>query len=179
MNRIQPVTQENASSQVKPQLEQLQKKMGRVPNIFLNMANSPQTLNAFMALSDIVEKTSLSKELKADLALVVAETNKCNYCLSAHSAIAKAMGIAEQDILNARKGQASDKKNEAILKFAKSVVQKHGDASEQEVSNLKAQGVTDQEICEIVLVITLNNFTNYFNKVVDTEIDFPLAPKLV
>lgn len=178
MNRVQPVTKEKASAAIKPMYDQLEKKMGRIPNIFLNMGNSPQALNAFMVLSDIVDKTSLSQDLKSRLALIVAETNHCNYCLSAHSAIAKSIGLPEQDILNARKAQASDKKTEAVLQFAKSVVQKRGEVSDQEVQLLKMQGITDQEICEIILVITLNNFTNYFNKVVNTEIDFPVAPKL-
>ena len=178
MNRVKPVTVEQAPPAIKPIFDQLKQMMGRVPNIFLNMANSPSTINAFMTLNQLVEKTSLSPNLKTKLALVVSQANHCNYCLSAHSAIAKNMGLQEQDILQARKGEAEEKKADAILKFAKSVVEKHGAVSDQEVANLKAQGVSDQEICEIVLVITLNTFSNFFNNVTNTEIDFPLAPKL-
>lgn len=178
MSRIKPVTVEQAPAAVKPVFDQLKAMMGRVPNMFLNMANSPATLNAFMTLNQLMEKTSLPPKLKAKLALVVGQANGCNYCLSAHSAIAKNMGLQEQDILQARKGVSDEKKTSAILQFAKSVVEKHGAVSDQEVTNLKQQGVTDQEICEIVLVITLNTFTNFFNNVVSTDIDFPLAPKL-
>ena len=64
------------------------------------------------------------------------------------------------------------------MKFAKKVVESRGNISDQDISSLKEANVTDQEICEIILVITLNMFTNYFNKVVETEIDFPLAPNL-
>ncbi len=178
MSRVKPVSVDAAPLQIKPIFEQFKKKMGRVPNIFLNMGNSLPTLNAFVALSELADKTSLSPEIKTKLALTVAQTNHCNYCLSAHSAIAKSIGLQEQDILNARKAEAEEMKTQAILKFAKAVVEKRGEVSDQEMSSLKTAGATDQEICEIVLVITLNTFTNYFNNVVKTDIDFPLASKL-
>lgn len=178
MQRIQVVSKENASDKVKSLYDLLQKKLGKVPNIFLTMGHSPLALQAFLALSDLVEKTSLSPEIRSKLALIVGQTNNCNYCLSAHSAIAKAMGLQDADILNARKANAQDKKTQAILRFAKSVVEKRGEVTDKEVQELKQQGVTDQQIVEIVLVITLNNFTNYFNKVAGTQIDFPPAPSI-
>ena len=38
--------------------------------------------------------------------------------------------------------------------------------------------VGDGEIAEMVAIIALNVYTNLFNHVADTEIDFPAAPKL-
>ncbi|MDB6081544.1 MAG: hypothetical protein JWO53_816 [Chlamydiia bacterium] len=178
MSRIQAVSQEKASTAIKPIYDALKKKMGLIPNIFLHMGNSPEILRAFIALSDLIETTSLSKELKTKLALVIAEANQCTYCLSAHTAIAKSMSINEEAIMQARNASASDKKTGAILRFAQSVVQKQGNVTDKEVQELKANNVSDQEICEIILIITLNTLTNYFNKVVNTDVDFPLAPKL-
>ena len=37
-------------------------------------------------------------------------------------------------------------------------------------------GYTDGEIAEIIANVALTTFTNYFNTVADTEIDFPVAP---
>ncbi len=178
MPRIQVVQQHAASSQVKPLYDQLQKKIGKVPNIFLTMGNSPQALQAFLALNDLVEKTSLSPEIREKIALTIAQTNRCSYCLSAHTAIAKSLGVQDADITNARKASAQDKKIQAILQFAKSVVEHRGEVTDQEVQELKQHGVSDQQIVDIILLITLNTFTNYFNKVANTQIDFPLAPEL-
>src|SRR5262249_32387864 len=131
-----------------------------------------------LQMVEMCDRTSLPKNLRQEIALVVAETNSCNYCLSAHSQIAKLFGINEQEILSARKAQSSDSKWQAILRFAKMVVEKHGQVADQEMQELKNSGVSDKELCEIMLVINLNMFTNYFNKVTNTENDFPPAPKL-
>jgi len=178
MSRISSVAQEGAAAPVKELYAQIQKKMGKVPNIFLHMANSPQVLTAFMKLNELTEQLSLSRNLQALIALDVSEANHCNYCLSAHSAIAKHMGIQEQDVLRARKAENPDAKTAAILRFARSIVEKRGQVSDSEVAQLKAQGVSDREVAEIVLLVVLSTFTNYFNNVVKTEIDFPPAPKL-
>ena len=177
-NRVSPVMEQKAPITVKNTFDTIQKKMGRVVNMFRNLANSPEALNAYLQMSEMCDKTSLPKNLREEIALIVAQSNNCNYCLSAHSAIAKAYGMPEQDILSARKGQSSDKKWNAILKFCKAICDKRGSVSDQEVQELKNQGVSDKELCEIVLVTNLNLFTNYFNKITNTENDFPPAPSI-
>ncbi len=178
MNRITPVTEHNVEQSAQNMLHQIQKRFGRVPKMFQNMANSPSTLQAFASLSECCEKTSLSPKLRHEIGLLMAELNQCNYCIAAHSQLAKAMKFPENDILKARQGLTEDAKSQAILDFCKAIVDERGGVSDQEVQKLKGQGVTDQELCEIVLLVTFNMFTNYFNKVADTEIDFPLAPTL-
>ena len=129
-------------------------------------------------MSEAVNLTSIDPKLREEIALIVGQTNQCNYCLSAHTAIAKGSGISDQEILSARKAQSQNPKTQAILTFVKSVVDKRGKIDDQEIAGLKAKGVNDTEIAEIVMIITLNLFTNYFNLVTDTKIDFPMAPKL-
>lgn len=179
MPRSAPVTPEQAKNEVKETYATIKKNMGgKVPNIFQYMGNSAAVLNGFFSLSKAAEQTSLSPQLRSQIALVVAQTNDCNYCLSAHTAIASAQGIQLQETILARKGEAHDKKTQAILQFAKQVVEKRGKVSDQEVKSLKNAGVSDQELVEIILVINMNMFTNYFNHIIDTPIDFPAAPKL-
>ena len=178
MSRIQPVKEEQASDSVKEMYQNLKKALGRVPNIFLNMGNSDAVLSAFMKLNECAEHTSLPQELREQIALVIAQTNRCDYCLSAHSAIAKSLGIQEPMILQARKGEAPNKKATAILQFVKQCVEKKGTLDDREVQALKTEGVTDKELVEIILLLTLNMFTNYFNKITGTDVDFPLAPKI-
>ena len=42
-----------------------------------------------------------------------------------------------------------------------------------------AAGFSEGEVAEIVANVALNIFTNYFNHVAETEVDFPTAPDLV
>ena len=51
----------------------------------------------------------------------------------------------------------------------------HTDA---DVERLRRAGYTDGEVGEIVANVVLNLFTNYFNHVAATELDFPAAPDL-
>lgn len=177
-NRVSPILEQQAPSALKQTFNTIQKKMGRVVNMFRNLANSPEALNCYLQMSEICDRCSLPKELREEIALVVSQANNCNYCLSAHSAIAKSFGMHEKEILSARKGQSQDKKWQAILKFCKAIIDKRGTVSDADVQELKNQGVTDKELCEIVLVTNLNMFTNYFNKIINTENDFPPAPNI-
>jgi len=178
MSRVNQVTPEKASGKVKDFYEAIQKKMGRIPNIFLNMGNSPAVLEGYLSLSDAVGHTSLSPQLREQIALAVGQANHCNYCLSAHTTIAKGAGIADNDIIKARQGQSHDPKIQSILKFVKHVVETRGNINNHDVSNLKAAGVTDHELVEIILVIAINMFTNYFNHITDPKVDFPEAPAI-
>lgn len=178
MSRVKPVSVEEAKGEVKELYHSLQQKMGKVLNIFLHMGNSAATLKGYLSLDDLVQQTSLSPKLREQIALVVGQTNHCQYCLSAHTLLAKEKGLSEQDILKARHGESQTAKNQAILKFAKQVAENRGYVPNQDIASLKAAGVSDTELVEILLVIILNLFTNYFNLITDPPIDFPLAPEL-
>jgi uncharacterized peroxidase-related enzyme len=179
MARTKPVTPDQAKDAVKKIYDTLQQKMGgKVINIFQHMGIAPATLKGFMGLSAAENETSLSPKLREEIALTIAQVNHCNYCLSAHTVIAGGLGVPSTQILQARKGESPDPKTQAILKFVKVVVEKRGQVNDQDVSALKAAGVNDKELVELILVILVNMFTNYFNNIVDTPIDFPQAPKV-
>lgn len=178
MPRIASMPKEKASKEVAAIYDDLTKKIGKVPNIFLHMGNSPAILKGYLALSDAAGQSSLSAKVREEIALVVSQANNCNYCLSAHTVIGKGAGLSEQEILAARKGAAADSKTKAILIFSKAVVDKKGLVNDSDVTALKSAGVSDQEIADIILVVIQTIFTNYFNHIVDTPIDFPLAAKI-
>lgn len=177
--KVSPVLEKDAKDELLEIYTDIRKNMGgKVPNIFQYMGNSLPVLKAFFALNAALSDTSLSPKLREQIALAVAESNHCHYCLSAHSAIASSQRIEQQEILDARKGIAKDDKTKAILKFVKLVVEKRGQVLPEDVQELKKHNVSDQELAEIALAINANMFTNYFNHIMDTPIDFPLAPKL-
>lgn len=179
MTRVNSVTEEKASPKVKLIYDLLLKKMDRVPNIFLNMGNAPAVLEGYLAFSDAANHASLSPKLREQISLVVGQANQCDYCLSAHSAIAGSLGLKQSDILSARKGNASSPKDQAILQFAKKMVESRGKMKDAEIAELKKAGVSDEEMLEIVLLVSLNIFTNYFNHLTDPEIDFPGIPQSI
>lgn len=171
MSRVEAVSPEKAPGEVKEIFD----SMGNVINIFRCMANSPTTLKGFLELSKAASKTSLTPEVRELIALALAESNQCQYCLSAHSTMASMkLHISDSDITNARRGIAKDPKSTAILAFVKKIAEKKGHVTDSDVAALKKVGVSDQELVEIILVTMVNMFTNYFNLIVDTKIDFPI-----
>jgi alkylhydroperoxidase family enzyme len=59
------------------------------------------------------------------------------------------------------------------LAFAKKGVQNRANVSDQEIDHLRKVGYTDGEIAEVVANVALTVFTNYFNQVAQTDVDFP------
>jgi uncharacterized peroxidase-related enzyme len=178
MARITPVTPEKAEGEIKDIYADIKKNLGKVPNIFQYMGNSATMLQSFFNINEVLNHSSLSPKLRSLIALAVAQANECNYCLSAHTTIAGGQGLQSNEIINARKGESQDAKTRAILHFTKLVVEKRGKVSDQDVKALKAAGVDDRALVEIILTINLNMLTNYFNHIVDTPIDFAAAPEL-
>lgn len=83
-----------------------------------------------------------------------------------------ATGSAEELGRNLR-GRSQDGPTLVALSFVRGVVNRRGQVDDADVEALRAAGFDDGEIVEIVAHIGLNLFTNYFNHIAATEIDFP------
>lgn len=178
MPRIQPVRRDNAPPAAAELLAGVQKKMGVVPNLIATMAQSSAVASAYLGFSEALASGSLSARLREQIALVVGETNGCDYCVSAHTALGKKAGLSEQETCDARRATASDEKESLALRFARQIVASRGAVADEDVERVRLAGYADGEIAEIVANVALNIFTNYFNHVAGTEVDFPVAPLL-
>ncbi len=178
MPRIQPVNKDNTDTATANLLGAVQKKLGLVPNLIATMANSTAVANAYLGFSQTLSGGSLPAPLREQIALVVGETNNCEYCVAAHTALGKGAGLTEAETCDARRAQAKDEKEQAALEFAKKVVNERGWVSDEDIQRVRQAGYSDGEISEIVANVALNIFTNYFNHVAGTEVDFPAAPEL-
>ena len=178
MARIQPVSKETADSATAQLLDTVKKKMGMVPNLVVTMANSPAVANAYLGFSQQLSTGSLAPRLREQIALAVGEENSCDYCLAAHTALGKGAGLSESETCDARKAEAKDDAERAALEFAQKIVKDRGIVSDDDIRQVRVAGYTDGEISEIVANVALNIFTNYFNHVAGTEVDFPAAPAM-
>lgn len=175
MQRIPPADLSKIATRTREQLDGVQRKMGRVPNLHATMANSPAVLTAYLRLHDALSQTSLDNRLRELLAVTVASANDSAYCLSAHTAIGRNLKVDDAELLHAREAASTDPKTLAALTFAKALVEKRGRVSDADVAAVKAAGFANGAVLEIVASTVLNIFTNYCNHVADTKIDFPLA----
>jgi len=177
MARINPV-ERNTNSKTRELWETVEKKMGMVPNAIATMAQSPAVVQAYLAGSQALAGGSLSEKLRHQIALTVSEANQCDYCVSAHSYFANKAGLSESDVLDARHGTSSNGKTNAALNFARRIVEDRGHVSDEDLEEVRQAGYTDGEIAEIIANVGMITFTNYFNHVANTEVDFPYVPSL-
>lgn len=175
MSRIKPVAVENVSGRGAELLEAVKGKLGVVPNMMRTMVHSPAVLEAYLGFSGALGKGGLSGKTREAIALAIGQANKCQYCVSAHTLLGGKAGLKETDIAAARTGEASDPKLAATLRFALAVNNRNGNVTDAEIAAARAGGLSDAEIVEVVGVVALNVFTNYFNHVADPEIDFPVV----
>lgn len=175
MPRLQSVDPTTATGRAKELLDAVNQKLGRVPNIARLMANSPAVLEGYLNFSGALASGKLDPQLRERIAIAVANANRCNYCLSAHTAIGKMTGLSSDELAKAQHGDSAEQKAAVALRFAVKLVRERGWVSDEDVAELRGAGFDDGDIAEIVAAVALNMFTNYFNHVAETEIDFPLV----
>lgn len=176
MSRIKPVTVDQATGQTAQLYAAIKGQLGSVPNLFQAMGHAPKVLETYLGLSGA--QVSLSGVEKELIALVVAESNGCEYCLAAHTVLGKMNKLSESEIIAARKGQSTDSKHSALLNLTKEIVAKKGNISDEVFGSFIAAGFSASQIPEVVLAVSQNIFTNYLNNINYTEIDFPRAEKI-
>ena len=175
MSRIvTPATIQSAPAAARPLLEAVEKQLGRVPNMFRMIANSPAGLEGYLGLSGALGKGTLDARTRARIALTVAELNGCEYCLSAHTYLGRNLAKLDDAEIDANRNAASaDVKADAALKFAARIVSERGHVTDSDVRTLKAAGFDEAQLVEIVLHVALNTLTNYVNTALGTVVDFP------
>lgn len=173
MPRIEPVTIDQATGKQKELLEAVKGKFGRVPNTLGTLANSPAALQTYLDAGQALGGASLSDAVREQIALAVSGLNRCDYCVAAHTAIAKQAGVDQEEAIRNISGEATDEKVQAALEFAKTIVEKRAWVDESDIRAVRDAGYSDGEIIEIVATVAVATFTNYINHVAQTEVDFP------
>ena len=172
-NRIQPVDPDHASGAIRRIFTEIRAKFALVPNLFRVLANAPAALEGFMGLGAALSRGALDEKTREQLALAIAESNLCAYCLSAHTAMAAKVGLSRIEIDDAIRASATDTRTDAILKLARSIVVQRGEISDADLSRARAGGLRDGEIVETVANVALNIFENYMSHIARVPIDFP------
>lgn len=173
MQRINAVDSDRSNGKVKELLDDVRSKFGMTPQMTTTMAQSPAVLEAYLNFHDALGRGELKAGLREQIALLSAEINRCGYCAAAHTAIGKLVGLSDDAILNARLGRSDDARTNVALNFVRNVIVNRAEVSDADVEALRDAGFSDGEIGEIVANVAINIFTNYFNTIAETEIDFP------
>ncbi len=85
--RVTAVDPSQTTGKTKELLDTVQASLGLTPNMMRTMAQSPAVLEGYLALNKALGHGTLSAKVREEIALAVGEANRCEYCVSAHTAI--------------------------------------------------------------------------------------------
>jgi uncharacterized peroxidase-related enzyme len=173
MPRIPAIDPKTATGEAKELLDAVQSKIGMTPNLMRTMAHAPAALKAYLGFGEALSRGRFDSNTREAFALAVAGANDCEYCASAHAAISKSLNVEQTEIAERLSGRSADAKLNAALVFARKVVDKGGLVGDEDLAAVRAAGHDDEAIVEIIANVAVNIFTNYFNHVAQTEVDFP------
>ena len=163
---------ETAPEGSKPILNAAQKKFGFVPNLFRVFAEAPAAGEAYMAVMDIFEGSSLSDAEKQTVLLSTSFVNECDYCMAAHTAVAGMKGVPADIIEALRSGTTlPDARLDALAALTRSIVETRGWPTEAAKEAFFAAGYGASEYLEVIVGVTVKTLSNYVNHAADTPLD--------
>ncbi|MBI2256632.1 MAG: carboxymuconolactone decarboxylase family protein [Proteobacteria bacterium] len=175
MSRINTPAAEAATGATAELFGQIKKAAGRVPNAYAAIgALEPNVLKAMLQADGALSAGTLSKQDRETIKIVVSQTGGCDYCVAAHSQIGKMVGLQPETLRQIRTGEPTgETKRDALIHFVRKLVRTSGTIAEAEFDAIRAAGYTESQLVEISLAIAVIVFTNVFNRINDTTIDFP------
>ncbi|WKE66492.1 carboxymuconolactone decarboxylase family protein [Gallaecimonas kandeliae] len=175
MSRLHTLAPEQATGQTADLFAAIKKAAGKVPNAYATIgSNAPAVLAQALAHNAALKKGSLSaRELEA-INLAVSEATGCDYCVAAHTLMGKMAGYSAEQTRALRSGRyEEDAKLDALVRFARTLVQSSGTLPVAGLEALRAQGYGDGQVVEAISAVSAILFTNMINRVNDTVLDFP------
>jgi AhpD family alkylhydroperoxidase len=148
---------------------------GRVSNTYAALGYlTPLSLDAFLNVQNALGLGSLSRQELQTIKLLVSAKAGCEVCVAAHSFLGKLSGLPVEALRAIRLGQPTgDAKRDALVRFVSLLLATSGSVSQREFAAIRSAGYTDAQLADISLAIALITFTNTFNRINDTDVDFP------
>lgn len=149
---------------------------GTVPNLFAAVGHlAPNTLSAVLDAEGVLAGGTLTRQDLETIKLLVSADTGCDYCVAAHNLLGKMSGLSADALraIRSREPNTGNAKRDALIRFVLNLQQTSGTITDDEFAAIREAGYTDTQLAEISLAIALTIFTNTFNRINDTVVDFP------
>lgn len=149
------------------------KKMGFVPNLCAGLAESPEILNAYVAISETFKNTSLTAQEQQVVLLAVSVENGCEFCVGAHSVMARNMARVPGDVVDALRANTElpDTRLNALAEFTRAVVRERGFVQGEKLAAFLAAGFTRAQVLEVILGVGMKTISNYANHLLESPLN--------
>jgi len=160
-------TAESAPAASRPLLEGIKRSFGFVPNLFAVFAESPAALRGGLGILEAFSTSSLAPAEQQLIMLAVSEANDCEFCVAAHSTLAKRFAKVDTALVDAtrRREVLSDEKLDVLVTFTRKVVEQRGMLAEADVTAFLEAGYTKAQVIEVLLGVGMKTFNNYVDHI--------------
>ncbi len=165
-------TIESAPQESRKVLEGVKAAFGMVPNLAAVMAENPEVVKSYFALSDAFGRSDLTVTEQQIVLLTVSAENKCEYCLAAHTAIAKMQQVNPEIVASVKSGQSlTDSKLQTLRELTAAMVRERGWVPEVLRQKFFDAGYNQSQLLAVILGVTQKTLSNYVNHIAGTPID--------
>jgi uncharacterized peroxidase-related enzyme len=176
VSRIGLLSAESAGGDAAAILKEIEAAFGMVPNLFKAYAYHPPLLEAnWNKVKAVMMQGNLSRKLKETIAVAVSRDNGCSYCVAAHTAALKSIGVTDTELKAIE--EDIDKtdfsaKEKALLGFVRKANKDPLNITDAEFKALQATGAGKAEIVEALGVMEVFTAFNKFLDSLQVELDF-------
>jgi uncharacterized peroxidase-related enzyme len=161
---IETVSEQKAIGDLKRAYEAVLRSRGKIANIMRAQSLNPNALRAFLDLyvTLVFGKSGLSRSEREMVATVISAQNQCNYCVSHHGEALRFYlknGAQLDAFERGQQPQNLSPRAKALTSYALKLTQEPSKVGKQDVDALRAVGISDSEILDLVLL------TGYMNLV--------------
>ncbi len=170
-------TPDSAPLKARPMLEGAIAKLGFLPNLYAHQAEAPAALEAYFSLSAQFDKTSLTPAERQVVLLAASVENACEFCVAAHSMIARDMVKMPAETVDALRASAAlpQPRLDALANFTRALVRDRGWVPDETSNHFFAAGFDRQQAIEVVLGVAMKTLSNYTNHVAGTRTNTELS----
>lgn len=178
MSRLAPLTETQIPEEARPLFDMAKNMMGFTPNDAVVMARHPGILKGVAAMcASVYGPGKVDNGTKRLIGYIASTAAGCVYCQSHTAHGAHNQGVDAAKITAAWEYETSDlfsDKERAALRVAQAGAMSPSEVTDTQFADLK-QYWSDDEIVEIVAVISMFGFLNRWNAILETQIeDMPM-----
>jgi len=176
MPRVSPIDPTDAPPEVQAVFAEIREAFGMVPNLFRTQAHAPALLRVnWEKVKAVMMGGVLSRKVKETIAVLVSKDNACPYCVAAHTAALRAVGVSEGEvalILNDPDGAEFSPKEKALIRLARQANSDPHRMPDVLFATARSEGASDAELVEALGVMEVFVAFNRFLDALQVDVDF-------
>lgn len=152
-----------------------------VPNILKALAASPEMLRLQWEMTRAYNNyTTLPQSLIAMIGYTIATKSDCVYCSVGNELTCRTLGVDEETLEKLVKDldNLNPKRVRAIIEFSLKVAKDPQGLVREDYDLLRNQGITDEEIIEIIMVSALSVYVDVLADALQIEVEEPVTSAL-